>query len=75
MATHNDLAGNICYRVYLAEEVVIPAGHWMVVPGKIPAGILPGGTWRVDSLKKTPGGKCVMVDRSLVEGGRGKVSV
>ena len=29
----------------------------------------------VDSLSKPPGGKCVKVGRSLVEGGRGKISM
>ena len=75
MAMQNSLAGNRCYQVSVAKEDVIPAGRWMVVPGKIPGGILPGGSWMVDSLDKPPGGKCVMVGRSLVEGGRGKVSV
>ena len=75
MTTRNGLARDRCYRVSLAEEVVIPAGSRMVVPGKIPAGILPKGSWMVDSLSKPPGGKCVLVGRSLVEGGRGKVCV
>ena len=75
MATCNRLAGNGCYWVSLATEVVIQAGHQMVVPGKILAGVLPGWSWMVDSLSKPPGGKCVMVGRSLVKGGRGKVSL
>ena len=75
MTTRNGLARHRCYRVSLAEEVVIPAGSRMVVPGKIPAGVLPKGSWMVDSLSKPPGGKCVLVGRSLVEGGRGKVCV
>ena len=75
MATRNGLAGNRCYRGSLAEQVVIPAGHQMVVPGKVPAGVLSGRSWMVDSLSKPPGVKCVMVGRSLVEGGRRKVSV
>ena len=33
MTISNGLAGNRCYRVSLAEEVVIPAGYRMVVPG------------------------------------------
>ena len=41
MATHNGLAGNRYYRVSLAEEVVIPAGQRMMVPGKVLA--LDGG--------------------------------
>ena len=49
MATCNWSAGNRCYQVSLAEEVVIPVGHWMVVPGKMPAGVFPGGSWMVDS--------------------------
>ena len=62
------------YWVSLAEEI-IPAGHRMVVPGKVPAGVLPGGSLMMDSLSKPPGGKCFMVGRSPVEGGRGKVNV
>ena len=73
--TGKSLAGNRCYRVSMAKEVVIPAGHQMVIPGKIPAGIFPGGSWMVDSLNKPPGGKCVMVFKSLLEGGRRRVSV
>ena len=73
MATRNGLARDRCYRVSLAEEVVVPAGSRLIVPGKIPAGVLPKGNWMVDSLSKPPGGKCVLVGRSLVEGGRGKV--
>ena len=62
MAIGNGFPGN---RVSLAEEVVIPAGagHWKAL-----AGVLTEG-WCI------LGGKCVMVGRSLVEGGRGKVSV
>ena len=75
MAMHNGLAGNRCYQVSLAEEVVIPAGHWIVVQGKILAGILPGGSWMTDSLNKPQEGKCVVVGRNSVERGRGKVSV
>ena len=70
MATCNGLAGNRCYWVSLAREFVIPAGHGVVVPGKIPARVLPGGSCVVDSLSKLPGGKCV----TLAERGRGKVS-
>ena len=36
---------------------------------------LPGGGWMVEGLHKPPGGKCVMVGRSLVEGGTGSVAV
>ena len=75
LATRNGLAGDKCYRVSLTEEVVIPAGHRIVVPGKISAGILPKGSWMVDSLRKPPGGKCVMVGRSLVDGGKGRVNI
>ena len=69
------MAGNRCYRVSLAEEIVIPAGRQMVVPRKIPTGVLPEGSCIVDSLSKPPGGKWVMVGRSLVEVLRGKISV
>ena len=58
-----------------AEEVVIPAGSRKIVPGKVPAGVLSEGSWMVESLSKPPGGKCVMVGRSLVEGGKGRVNV
>ena len=68
MATCNGLTRNRCYKVPLAEEVVNPAGHRMVVPGKVPAGVLPGSSWMVDSLSKPRGGKCVMVGKRLVEG-------
>ena len=47
----------------------------MVAPGKISAGILPDDDWIVEGLHKPPGGKCVMVGRSLVEGGTGRVAV
>ena len=63
------------FGVSLAEEIVILAGHRVVVQGMVLAGILPGGSWMVDSLSKPPSGKFVMMIRSLVEGGRGKVSV
>ena len=52
--------------VSLAEEVVISAGHRTLVLGKVLAGVLPGGSLMEDSLNKPPGGKCVMVGRSLV---------
>ena len=65
------VAGNRCFMVSLAEEVVIPAGHRMVVSGKV----LAGESWMVDSLSKPPGGKWVMVSRSLVKEGTEKVSV
>ena len=61
MAKCNWLAADRSYRVSLAEEVVIPAGHQMVVTGKILAGVLPRGSCMVDSLSKPPGGKCLMV--------------
>ena len=44
MATDNGLARNRCYRASLVEEVVTQAGHQMVVPGKVPGGILLGGS-------------------------------
>ena len=75
MTTRDGLSRNKCYRVSLAEKVVIPAGSRKIVTGKIPAGVLPGGEWMVEALHKPPGGKCVMVGRSLVEGGRGKVNI
>ena len=75
MKTINGLQRGKCYRVSVAEKVVIPAGSRMVVPGKVPAGILAGGSWMVEGLSRPPGGKCVMVGRSLVKGCRGKVDV
>ena len=39
MVTQNGLAGNRCYRESLMEEVVIPAGHQMVVQGKVLAAL------------------------------------
>ena len=75
MATKNGLSADRCYRVALAERVVIPAGHRKVVSGKIPAGILPEGEWMVDTLSHPPGNKCVMVGRSIVKGGSGMVQV
>ena len=41
MATHNGLAKNRYESVSLSEDTVIPAGHQMVVPGKVLAGVLP----------------------------------
>ena len=73
MATRDGLMRDRCYRVSLAEEVIIPAGSRMVVAGRVPAGVLPLGDWLVEPLSKPPGGKCVMVGRSLVGGGRGRV--
>ena len=58
------MAGNRCYWVSLAKEVVTQAGHRMGVPGKILAGVLPVLSWMVDSLNKLSGGKCVRVGRS-----------
>jgi len=75
MPTRSGLKRDRCYRVSLAERVVIPAGGRKIVAGKIPAGVLAGGNWMIDTLSKPPGGKCVMVGRSLVEGGKGKVDV
>ena len=66
-ATPNGLAGNRCYLVSLPQEVVIPAGHQMVVPGNIPAGFF---RMELDGGIKPPGGKCVIVGRSLLERGR-----
>ena len=74
MAICKRLARNICYGVYLAEDVVTSLVHWMMVQRKVLAGILPEGNWKVDSFSKPPGGKCVMVGRSLVEEGKEKVS-
>ena len=59
----------------LAEKIVIPAGGRVIAPGKISAGILRGGGWMAGDLHKPPGGKCVMVGRSLVEGGARRVAV
>ena len=75
MSTRNGLDRNKCYRVSLAEKIVIPAGSQVIVPGKISTGILPGGGWMVEGLHKPPGGKCVMVGQSLVEGGMGRVAL
>ena len=75
MTTRNGLDRNKCYRVSLAEKIVIPAGGRVITPGKISAGILPDGDWMVESLHKPPGGKCVMVGQSLDEGGMGRVAV
>ena len=75
MATKDGLSRDKCYRVSLAEKVVIPAGSRKIVAGKVPAGVLPSGDWMVEALHKPPGGKCVMVGRSLVGGGKGKVNI
>ena len=75
MSTRNALDRNKCYRVSLAEKVAILAGSRVIAPGKISAGILPSGDWMVEGLHKPPGGKCVMVGRSLVEEGTGKVAI
>ena len=53
--------------------MVLPARNRMVVAGKVPAGILVKGNRMVESLSKPPGGKCVMIGQSLVEGCSGKV--
>ena len=63
------------YRVSLAEKVVIPAGSRMVVPGKVPAAVLPKGSTMMESMSKPPGGKCMMVGRSLMEGCSGRVKL
>ena len=52
MALYNGLAGNRRHQVAPSKKVVVPAGHWMVVLGKILAGILLGKSWMVDSLSK-----------------------
>ena len=64
-----------CYRVSVREELVIPAGSRMLVPGKVPAGILPEGQWMLESMRKPPGGKCLLVGRSLIEGGKNRVLI
>ena len=61
MLTRNGLDRNKCYRVLLAETIVIPAGSQVIAPGKISAGILLGGGWMEEGLYKPTGGKCVMV--------------
>ena len=75
MATRDGLTRDRCYRVSVADEVVVPAGSRMIIPGRVPAGVLPQGDWLVEPLSKPPGGKCVMIGRSLVEGGKGRVSM
>ena len=37
---------------YISSQSILPTGHGMVVLGKIPVGVLPGGSWMVDSLIK-----------------------
>ena len=69
MSNRNGLDRNKCYGVSLSEKVVIQAGSRVIAPGKISTGILPSGDWMVEGLHKPPGGKCVMVGRSLVEWG------
>lgn len=73
--TQGGLSLDRCYRVALAEPVTLPAGHRKVVMGKVPAGVLPKGEWMVEGLSRPPGGKCVMVGRSVVRGCSGKVQV
>jgi hypothetical protein len=75
MPTRCGLERNKCYRVALSEKVVLPAGSRKIVRGKVPAGVLGEGSWMVDSLSKPPGGKCVLVGRSVVEGGRGHLNL
>ena len=59
MKSRNGLDKNKCYRVSLAEKIVLTAGSCVVAPGKVPAGILPVGSWMVEGLHKPHGGKCV----------------
>ena len=47
----------------------------MVVPEKVLVGALPKKSWMIESLSKPPGGKRIMVDRSLLEGCSGKVKL
>ena len=61
LTTKSGLSRNKCYQVSLAEKVVISTGNWMVVSGKVSAGMLSRGSWMVESLSKPPGGKCMMV--------------
>ena len=74
MTTRSGLSRNKCYGVSLTEEVVIPAGGRIVVLGKVPAGVLPKGSWMVESLSKPPGGKYVIVGISLVDGCSGRLT-
>lgn len=55
-----------CSRVTLAETVVVPAGHRMVLPGRV-GSPLAEGQWMVGPLAHTPGNKPLVVARSLVE--------
>jgi transposase InsO family protein len=70
------LDGRKCYRVTLAAKTMVPAGHRVLVSGKVKTGVLSTKTdWMVESLSKPPGGKCLLVGRSLVSGGSGRVTV
>ena len=73
--TKSGLSRNKCYRVSLAEKLVLTAGNRMRVAGTVPAGVLAKENWMVEYLSKPPGGKCVMVGRSLVECCTSKVTL
>ena len=75
MSTHQGLSRESCYRVSVAEKVVVPARSRMVISGRVSAGVLSNGNWMVDSLSNPPKGKCILVGRSLVAGGKSRVSV
>ena len=70
MKTRSRLDKIKCYREPLTEKVVISVESHVVAPGKVPVGILPVGSWMVEGSHKSSGGKCVLVGKSLVEGGR-----
>ena len=56
-----------CSRVTVAETVVVPAGHRMLLPGRV-SSPLAEGQWMVSPLSHTPGRKPLVVARSLVPG-------
>ena len=60
-------------RVTLAETVVVPAGHRMLLPGRIGGGVLAEGQWMIGPLSHTPGNKAIAVARTLVDGQKNKV--
>ena len=50
LSMKSGLSRNKCYRLSLAEKVVIPAGNRMMVASKVPGGVLSKGSWMVESL-------------------------
>ena len=51
---------------YQQRRLVIPAESRVADPGKVPAGILPVGSWKVEGLHKPAGGKCVLLSEEEV---------